>query len=108
MHILSLCPGSLDDAEHWLVAVMYKDLTGAVRTGHRKGRRPWRGTGRLGMRYGVLGQQMAGPACERVTGHMAKSQRPGGSGHFPEHRGKASAAPSPGVDPGESTAGVEA
>ena len=87
---------------------MYKDLTGAVRTGHRKGRRPWRGTGRLGMRYGVLGQQMAGPACERVTGHMAKSQRPGGSGHFPEHRGKASAAPSPGVDPGESTAGVEA
>lgn len=88
--------------------MMYKDLTGAVRTGHRKGRRPWRGTGRLGVRYVVLGQQTGGPACERVTGHMAKSQRPGGTGHFSEHRGKASADPSPGVDPGESTASVEA
>lgn len=40
------------------------------------------------MRYGVLGQQTGGPACERVTGHMADSQKPGGTGHFPEHRGR--------------------
>lgn len=83
---LSIGRCSLDDADHWLVAVTYKDLTGAVRTGHRKGRRPRRGTGQLDMRYGVLGQQTGGPACERVTGHMAESQKPGGTGHFPEHR----------------------
>lgn len=44
-----------NDADHWLVvAVMYRDLTGAVRTGRRKGMRPWRGTGRLGTRRGCL------------------------------------------------------